>query len=118
MVGGATAADDARDVAATCARVASLGVVARAVESLAPGTDVAARRTPGTAFDLADDETARGVDEAVLAKAAFVLFGSPTRGDASQTGEGKAAIETLAGRSFCVARSSGGAPTARFCWCD
>ena len=105
VVGGATAADDARDVAATSRAWRPWGVVARAAESLAPGTDVAARRTPGTAFDLADDETARGVDEAVLAKAAFVLFGSPTRGDASQTGEGKAAIETLAGRSFCVARS-------------
>ena len=101
VVGGATAADDTACDAVTGGAVTGnrawrpWGVVARAADALAPGTDVAARRTPGTAFETetsADDETARAVDEAAVAKAAFALFGSPT-------------IETLAGRSFCVARS-------------
>ena len=118
VVGGATAANaTSGDVAATESRAwRPWGVMARAVDALAnDGTDVAARRTPGTTFELADDETTRVVDEAAVAKAAFALFVSPTRRrDASsraseprvaETGEGKAAIETLAGRSFCVARS-------------
>jgi hypothetical protein len=112
LVGGATAADDERDVVRDAARSwRPWGVVARAAEALAPGNDVGATRTPGTPFGgFADDETARGVDEATLGKAAFALFGTHA-GDASgprrpaEMGEDKAAIETLAGRSFCVVRS-------------
>jgi hypothetical protein len=112
LVGGATAADDERDVVRDAARSwRPWGVVARAAEALAPGNDVGATRTPGTAFGgFADDETARGVDEATLGKAAFALFKAHA-GDASgprrpaEMGEDKAAIETLAGRSFCVVRS-------------